>query len=103
MLIIRGVNLYPSQVEHVLLSVDGAAPHYRLIVDAPGADGRDHARVRGRDGRPDREALRRRDRAACCASETGLRIDRRRAGAGRPCRAARARRCGCVDRRSSPA
>ena len=36
MLIIRGVNLYPSEVEHVLLSIDGAAPHYRLIVERHG-------------------------------------------------------------------
>jgi phenylacetate-CoA ligase len=37
MLIIRGVNLYPSQVEHVLLGAGGVTPHYRLIVDRPGA------------------------------------------------------------------
>jgi phenylacetate-CoA ligase len=37
MLIVRGVNLHPSQVEHALLSVEGAAPHYRLIVERPGA------------------------------------------------------------------
>jgi phenylacetate-CoA ligase len=36
MLIVRGVNLYPSEVEHVLLSVDGVAPHYRLTVERPG-------------------------------------------------------------------
>jgi phenylacetate-CoA ligase len=36
MLIIRGVNVHPSQVEHVLLSVDGAGPHYRLIVERTG-------------------------------------------------------------------
>ena len=35
MLIVRGVNLYPSQVEHVLLGVDGVAPHYQLIVERP--------------------------------------------------------------------
>jgi phenylacetate-CoA ligase len=35
MLIIRGVNLYPSEVEHALLGVDGVAPHYQLIVDRP--------------------------------------------------------------------
>jgi phenylacetate-CoA ligase len=35
MLIIRGVNLYPSQVEHVLLTVDGIAPHYQLVVARP--------------------------------------------------------------------
>ncbi len=36
MLIVRGVNVYPSQVEHVLLGAGGAAPHYRLIVERPG-------------------------------------------------------------------
>jgi phenylacetate-CoA ligase len=37
MLIVRGVNLHPSQVEHLLLSVDGASAHYRLIVERSGA------------------------------------------------------------------
>ncbi len=37
MLIVRGVNLFPSQVEHLLLSVEGTAPHYRLIVQRTGA------------------------------------------------------------------
>jgi len=36
MLIVRGVNLHPSQVEHVLLGAGGAAAHYRLIVERPG-------------------------------------------------------------------
>src|SRR4051812_4669455 len=35
MLIVRGVNLYPSQIEHVLLGVDGVAPHYQLVVERP--------------------------------------------------------------------
>jgi phenylacetate-CoA ligase len=35
MLIVRGVNLYPSQIEHVLLTVDGVAPHYQLVVERP--------------------------------------------------------------------
>jgi phenylacetate-CoA ligase len=35
MLIIRGVNLYPSEVEQVLLGVAGVAPHYQLVVDRP--------------------------------------------------------------------
>jgi phenylacetate-CoA ligase len=35
MLIVRGVNLYPSQVEHVLLTVEGIAPHYQLVVARP--------------------------------------------------------------------
>lgn len=33
MLIIRGVNLFPSQVESVILKVAEVAPHYVLIVD----------------------------------------------------------------------
>jgi phenylacetate-CoA ligase len=37
MLIIRGVNLYPSEVERVLLGVAGVAPHYQLIVERPAA------------------------------------------------------------------
>ncbi|HWI54259.1 MAG TPA: phenylacetate--CoA ligase [Desulfobacteria bacterium] len=32
MLIIRGVNVYPSQIETVLLETEGIAPHYQLIV-----------------------------------------------------------------------
>jgi phenylacetate-CoA ligase len=36
MLIIRGVNVFPSQVEHVLLTAGGVAPHYRLIADRDG-------------------------------------------------------------------
>ena len=36
MLIIRGVNLYPSAVEHVLLSIKGVAGYYQLIVQRPG-------------------------------------------------------------------
>ncbi len=33
MLIIRGVNVFPSQVESVLLSLGETSPHYQLIVD----------------------------------------------------------------------
>ena len=33
MLIIRGVNLFPSQLEHLLLDMSGIKPHYLLIVD----------------------------------------------------------------------
>ncbi len=36
MLIIRGVNLFPSQVEQLLLGVDEVAPHYQLLVERPG-------------------------------------------------------------------
>ncbi len=33
MLIIRGVNVFPSQVEAALLTVDGTTPHYMMVVD----------------------------------------------------------------------
>jgi phenylacetate-CoA ligase len=36
MLIIRGVNVYPSQIEQVLLDIEGLEPHYELIVDREG-------------------------------------------------------------------
>ncbi len=37
MLIIRGVNVYPSQIESVLLDIEGLEPHYQLIVDREGS------------------------------------------------------------------
>jgi len=36
MLIIRGVNVFPSQIEEVLMNIKGAEPHYELIVDRKG-------------------------------------------------------------------
>ena len=36
MLIIRGVNVYPSQVEAVLVSMQGIAPHYQFVVSQNG-------------------------------------------------------------------
>jgi phenylacetate-CoA ligase len=37
MLIIRGVNVYPSQVEAVLLGFPGLAPHYQIVLTREGA------------------------------------------------------------------
>jgi phenylacetate-CoA ligase len=36
MLIIRGVNVFPSQIEEVILKVEGVEPHYQLIVERHG-------------------------------------------------------------------
>ncbi|MFO7766042.1 MAG: phenylacetate--CoA ligase [Pelovirga sp.] len=36
MLIIRGVNVFPSQIESVLFNIKGIEPHYQLIVDRDG-------------------------------------------------------------------
>jgi phenylacetate-CoA ligase len=37
MLIIRGVNVYPQQIEEALLSIEGVAPHYQIVVSRAGA------------------------------------------------------------------
>jgi phenylacetate-CoA ligase len=37
MLIVRGVNVFPSQVEEALLRVEGTAPHYLIEVSRPGS------------------------------------------------------------------
>lgn len=36
MLVIRGVNVFPSQIESVLLDIEGLEPHYEMIVDRDG-------------------------------------------------------------------
>jgi phenylacetate-CoA ligase len=37
MLIVRGVNVFPSQIESVLLECEGTAPHYLLVLRKEGA------------------------------------------------------------------
>jgi len=37
MLIIKGVNVFPSQIEEVLIAIEGCEPHYQLVVDRKGA------------------------------------------------------------------
>lgn len=37
MLIIRGVNIFPTQIESILLEIPEAKPHYMLIVDREGS------------------------------------------------------------------
>ncbi len=36
MLIIRGVNVFPSQIESVLMEIEGTEPHYVLVVERKG-------------------------------------------------------------------
>ena len=36
MLIIKGVNVFPTQIEEVLFQVEGCEPHYQLIVEREG-------------------------------------------------------------------
>jgi phenylacetate-CoA ligase len=37
MLIIRGVNVFPSQIESVLVTVEGIEPHYEIVVSRTGS------------------------------------------------------------------
>ncbi|WP_027389774.1 phenylacetate--CoA ligase family protein [Chrysiogenes arsenatis] len=37
MLIIRGVNVFPSQIESLLVSVEGIEPHYQLVISREGS------------------------------------------------------------------
>ncbi len=33
MIVVRGINVFPSQIEHVLVGIEGTQPHYQLVVD----------------------------------------------------------------------
>jgi len=33
MIVVRGINVFPSQIEHVLLGIEGTQPHYQLVID----------------------------------------------------------------------
>lgn len=35
MLIVRGVNVFPSLIEKTLLSIEGLEPHYQIVIDRP--------------------------------------------------------------------
>jgi phenylacetate-CoA ligase len=37
MLIIRGVNVFPSQIETVLFEIEGTEPHYQILIERKGA------------------------------------------------------------------
>jgi len=33
MIVVRGINVFPSQIEHVLLGIEGTQPYYQIVVD----------------------------------------------------------------------
>jgi phenylacetate-CoA ligase len=53
LIILRGVNVFPTQLEEVLLGTEGLAPHFQLVLT--------------RDGRLDAMAIRVEARADCTA------------------------------------
>jgi phenylacetate-CoA ligase len=58
MLILRGVNVYPSEIEHVLLGIEGVEPHYELTVTRPGSSDEVRVRCEARVGSEEGLALR---------------------------------------------
>jgi phenylacetate-CoA ligase len=37
MLIVKGVNVFPSQIEAILFEIEGTEPHYQIVIDRKGA------------------------------------------------------------------
>jgi phenylacetate-CoA ligase len=37
MLIVKGVNVFPSQIESVLFEIEGTEPHYQIVIDRKGS------------------------------------------------------------------
>jgi len=33
MIVVRGINVFPSQIEHILFKIEGTTPNYQLVVD----------------------------------------------------------------------
>ncbi|AQT68287.1 Phenylacetate-coenzyme A ligase [Anaerohalosphaera lusitana] len=33
MIVVRGINVFPSQIEHVLVGMEGIGPHYQIVID----------------------------------------------------------------------
>jgi phenylacetate-CoA ligase len=76
MLIIRGVNVYPSQVEAVLVGMPQIAPHYQLVVERRGS--LDHMNVEvevQRDVKPEAFPVIARDVAHRIKSMIGITTD----------------------------
>jgi phenylacetate-CoA ligase len=67
MLVVRGVNVFPSEVESTLLAVEGIAPYYQLRLTRPGPMDVLRVEVEAATPEHDRELL---------AAEAGRRLDR---------------------------
>ncbi|MGH3510622.1 MAG: phenylacetate--CoA ligase PaaK [Nocardioidaceae bacterium] len=60
MMIVRGVNVFPSQIEEQLLTVEGLSPHYLCVLTRPGPLDELTVQVETYDAAADRAALARR-------------------------------------------
>ena len=62
MMIVRGVNVFPTQIEELILGVSGLSPHYQLILSRDGPAGRSGGSGRGAIAVGSRRGLRARRR-----------------------------------------
>ena len=69
MIILRGVNLFPTQVEELLLRVDGLSPHYQLVLTRPHHLDELTVRVEARPGYDARERAAQGERLAALVKE----------------------------------
>ena len=106
MLIIRGVNVYPSQIEAVLVGFPGIAPHYQIVLTRDGPLDAMTVEVELlADGAVGRPRLPGKADEVQPSPQIDDRRDLQRLPSKRParCRARRARRCGsriCARRRN---
>jgi phenylacetate-CoA ligase len=57
MMIVRGVNVFPSQIEEHILAIEGLAPHYLCVLTRPGNLDELTVQVEHVEGAQDPEAL----------------------------------------------
>src|SRR6195952_2145578 len=57
MMIVRGVNVFPSQIEEQILAIEGLTPHYLCVLTRPGNLDELTVQVEHANGAPDPEAL----------------------------------------------
>ncbi|MGK5683081.1 phenylacetate--CoA ligase PaaK [Actinoplanes sp. URMC 104] len=73
MMIVRGVNVFPTQIEELILRVPGLAPHYQCVLDRPDRLDELTVRVEARTGAADGKALAR-DLAALVKHNVGVSV-----------------------------
>ena len=91
MIIVRGVNVYPSNVEHALLTVPEAAPHYQLVVERTGA--MDELTVQCEPAGPGVDPATCARRSSGCSANTSAFACTRRCSSADRCREAKAKPC----------
>lgn len=76
MMIVRGVNVFPSQLEEVLLGIAGLTPHYRCVLTRPDRLDRLTVEVERRDDTtPDDAARLADDLASAVKQQCGVTVD----------------------------